>query len=93
MAQPVVFSHQRASLSSAASSSKGPGVGPTRLRGVFAAWGGEQATVSALAGSIWRWSGSQAFDAALRVGRASGQALLEARPGLTFSLDLLGRTW
>jgi hypothetical protein len=48
--------------------------------------------VSTLAGLIWRWSDSLAFDAALRVGRASGQSLLEARIGLTFSLDLLGRT-
>jgi len=66
------------------------------VRPVFEAFsqleGGQQATVSALAGAIWRWSDSLACDSALRVGRASGQSLLEARLGLTFSLDLLGRT-
>jgi len=52
--------------------------------------GAERATFSALAGLIWPWSDSLAFDTALRLGRASGQPLLEARLGLTFSLDLLG---
>src|SRR5438270_2023292 len=62
------------------------------LRPVFEAFsqleGGEQATVSALAGLIWRWSDSLAFDAALRAGRASGQPLVEARLGATFAFGV-----
>jgi len=37
-------------------------------------------------------SDSVAIDAGLRVGRASGEPLLEGRLGLTMSLDLLGKT-
>jgi len=51
-----------------------------------------QVILTGLGGVIWRVSDSVAIDAGLRVGRASGEPLLEGRLGLTMSLDLLGKT-
>jgi hypothetical protein len=52
------------------------------LAGPFAA--------TVLAGVIWLASDSLSFDAAVRVGRAAGQPLLEGRLGLTFAIEVLG---
>jgi hypothetical protein len=41
-----------------------------------------------LVGAIWRASDALSFDAGLRTAREAGQAVLEARLGLTFALSI-----
>jgi len=47
--------------------------------------GGNETTVSGLAGFIWPVSDALAFDGALRLGRTAGESLFELRLGLTLS--------
>jgi hypothetical protein len=49
---------------------------------------GEPATVTGLAGAIWRASEALSFDAAVRVGRAAGVATTEVRLGFTWSVGV-----
>jgi len=45
-------------------------------------------TLSALVGAIWRASNAVSFDSGLRVAREAGQAVIEARLGLTLAISV-----